>query len=181
MGGLIATLVVIVTGWLHAGTAGYAAAATAYTVGGLAGGMVNRRITAALGPLRTVLLAGTTQTAALLVMGSVRSLPALVAAMAVLGFKGMLWNVNSTTLMQQRSPAGALGRVSSAFRTLGVAGTPLGALLGGAVATAWGRGTPALLTAAFFVLSVIALIPVARRAASGAAPGEGATSARVLR
>ncbi|GLX48094.1 MFS transporter [Streptomyces hygroscopicus subsp. hygroscopicus] len=181
MGGLIATLVVIVTGWLHAGTAGYAAAATAYTVGGLAGGTVNRRITAALGPLRTVLLAGTTQTAALLVMGSVRSLPVLVAAMAVLGFMGMLWNVNSTTLMQQRSPAGTLGRVSSAFRTLGVAGTPLGALLGGAVATAWGRGTPALLAAAFFVVSVIALIPVARTDASGAAPGEGATSARVPR
>ncbi|MER6332966.1 MFS transporter [Streptomyces sp. NPDC001034] len=181
MGGLIATLVVIVTGWLHAGTAGYAAAATAYTVGGLAGGTVNRRLTAAFGPVCTVLLAGATQTAALLVMGTVRSLAALVAAMAVLGFMGMLWNVNSTTLMQRRSPAGTLGRVSSAFRTLGVAGAPLGALLGGAVATAWGRGTPALLAAAFFVLSVIALIPVAKTDASGAAPGEGATTARVPR
>ncbi len=37
MGALIATLVVLVTGWLDAGSGGYAAAATAYTVGGLAG------------------------------------------------------------------------------------------------------------------------------------------------
>ncbi|MGW4567802.1 MFS transporter, partial [Streptomyces sp. NPDC004561] len=59
MGALIATLVILVTGWLHAGTAGYAAATTAYTVGGLAGGALNRRITARFGPLRTVLLAGT--------------------------------------------------------------------------------------------------------------------------
>ena len=34
MGALIATLVLLVTGWLDAGTTGYAVAATAYTVGG---------------------------------------------------------------------------------------------------------------------------------------------------
>ncbi|MFH9398156.1 MFS transporter [Streptomyces sp. NPDC017638] len=163
MGALIATLVVLVTGWLGAGSGGYAAAATAYTAGGLAGGVANRRITAGLGPLRAVLLAGAVQTAALVVMGTVRSLPALVAALAVFGFMGMLWNVNTTTLMQQRTPAGLLGRVGSAFRTLAVAGVPPGALLGGAAATAWGPNTPALLTAVFFVLSVTALIPLRKR------------------
>ncbi|MEU6475822.1 MFS transporter [Streptomyces sp. NPDC047017] len=159
MGALVATLVVLVTGWLHAGPGGYAAAMTAYAVGSLAGGAVNRRITDRTGRPRAVLLAGTAQIAALVVMGCVRSLPALVAALAVFGLMGMVWNVNTTTLMQQRSPAGMLGRVSAAFRTLAVAGAPLGALLGGAVATAWGPNTPALLTAAFFVLSVLALIP----------------------
>ena len=38
--------------------------------------------------------------------------------------------------MQERTPADTLGRVSAAFRTVAVAGAPLGALLGGAVATA---------------------------------------------
>ncbi|MGV9250260.1 MFS transporter [Streptomyces sp. NPDC003697] len=160
MGALIATLVVLVTGWLDAGTGGYAAATTAYTVGSLAGGAVNRRITDRLGRVRAVLLAGAVQIAALTVMGTVRSLAVLVAALAVFGFMGMVWNVNTTTLMQQRSPAEMLGRVSAAFRTLAVAGAPLGALLGGAVATAWGPNAPALLTAAFFVLSVTSLIPV---------------------
>jgi len=177
MGALIATLVVLVTGWLDAGTAGYAAATTAYTVGGLAGGVLNRRITARLGPLPSVLLAGLVQIAALVVMGSVRSLTAVVAALTVFGFMGMLWNVNTTTLMQQRTPADMLGRVSSAFRTLAVAGAPLGALLGGLTATAWGLNTPALLTAAFFVLSVIALIPGVKPDVPVVAPQDGATTA----
>ncbi|MGW4561527.1 MFS transporter, partial [Streptomyces sp. NPDC004561] len=141
-------------------------------------GALNRRITARFGPLRTVLLAGTVQTGALLVMGSVRSLAALVAALAVFGCMGMLWNVNTTTLMQQRGPAAMLGRVSSAFRTLAVAGAPLGALLGGAVATAWGPGTPALLTAAFFVLSVTALIPARKPDVPEVAPDDDVTTAR---
>ncbi|WP_405971438.1 MFS transporter [Streptomyces sp. NBC_00988] len=177
MGALIATLVILVTGWLDAGTAGYAAATTAFTVGGLAGGVVNRRIAARLGPMRSVLLAGLVQTGALVVMGSVRSLIAVVAALAVFGFMSMLWNVNTTTLMQQRAPADMLGRVSSAFRTLAAAGAPLGALLGGAVATAWGLNTPALLTAAFFVLSVIALIPAVKPDVPVVAPQDDATTA----
>ncbi|MGV9755962.1 MFS transporter [Streptomyces tricolor] len=181
MGALIATLVVLVTGWLDAGSGGYAAAATAYTVGGLAGGAANRRITGRLGPLRTVLSAGAVQIGALVVMGSVRSLAALVAALAVFGFMGMLWNVNSTTLMQQRAPADMLGRVSSAFRTLAVAGAPVGALLGGAVATAWGANTPALVAAAFFVLSVTALISAGKGDVPVGAPDDGATTARPAR
>jgi MFS family permease len=181
MGALIATLVILVTGWLHAGTAGYAAATTAYTLGGLAGGALNRWVTARLGPLRTVLLAGAVQIGALVVMGSVRSLTALVAALAVFGCMGMLWNVNTTTLMQQRTPAGLLGRVSSAFRTLAVAGAPVGALLGGVVATAWGRNTPALLTAAFFVLSVTALIPARKPDVPVVAAQDDVTTARAAR
>ncbi|UIR17366.1 MFS transporter [Streptomyces spinosirectus] len=181
MGALIATLVLLVTGWLDAGTTGYAVAATAYTVGGLAGGAVNRRITSRLGAPRAVLLAGSVQIGALVLMGAVRSLIATAAALAVFGLMGMVWNVNTTTLMQQRAPADMLGRISSAFRTLAVAGAPLGALLGGAVATAWGANTPALLAAAFFVLSVLALIPAGKPDVPVVAPDDDATTARAPR
>lgn len=181
MGALIATLVVLVTGWLDAGTTGYVVASTAYTVGSLAGGFGNRWVTSRLGPTRAVLVAGLAQTGALVVMGSVRSLTAVAAALAVFGFLGMVWNVNTTTLMQQRAPADMLGRVSSAFRTLAVAGAPLGALLGGAAATAWGLNTPALLTAAFFVLSVLALIPGGKPDVSVVAPDDHATTAHAPR
>lgn len=163
MGAQLATLVVLVTGWLDAGATGYAAAGAAFTVGGLAGGVANGWIVKRLGRVRAVLVAGAVQTGALIVMGTVRSLAVLVAALIVFGLMGMVWNVNTTTLMQQRSPAELLGRVASAFRTLAFAGVPLGALLGGAVATAWGLNTPPLLTAAFFVLALIALIPAGKR------------------
>lgn len=181
MGALVATLVVLVTDGLDAGSAGYAAAGTAYAAGGLAGGVLNGRAVARAGRLRVVLLAGAVQIAALLVMGLVHALVALVAAMAVFGLMGMLWNVNTTTLMQQRAPAAALGRVSSAFRTLAVAGAPVGALLGGAAAGAWGPHSTPLLTAAFFVLSVTALIPVRRPDVSAVAPGDAPTTAHVTR
>ncbi|WP_055529246.1 MFS transporter [Streptomyces graminilatus] len=181
MGALIAMIVLLVTDWLDAGNAGYAAAMTAYTVGSLTGGALNGRLVGRLGRIRAVLLAGTVQIGALVVMGSVRSLAALVAAMTVFGFMGMVWNVNTTTLMQSRSPAGMLGRVSSAFRTLAVAGAPLGALLGGAVATVWGANTPALLAAAFFVLSVTALIPALKSDVSVVEPDDGRTKARPAR
>ncbi|GAA0903882.1 MFS transporter [Streptomyces thermoalcalitolerans] len=181
MGALIATLVILVTGWLGAGTKGYAAALTAYTAGSLAGGVAGGRIVARLGRVRTVLLAGTVQTAALVVMGVVRSLPVAVAALAVFGLMGMVWNVNTTTLMQQRSPAGMLGRISAAFRTFSVAGAPLGAVLGGAVAAAWGPNLPALLTAGFFVLSVAALTPVRAVDVKVGTPDDGVTTTHAAR
>ncbi|MER6182053.1 MFS transporter [Streptomyces sp. NPDC001652] len=181
VGALIATMVLLVTDWIGAGQAGFAAATTAYTVGSLAGGALNRRLVSRTGRVRAILLAGTVQIGALVVMGTVRSLTAMVAAMAVFGLMGMVWNVNTTTLMQQRSPADMLGRVSAAFRTLAVAGAPLGALLGGVVATVWGRGTPALLAAGFFVLSVASLTPALKPDVPVVAPQDGAATAHVTR
>ncbi|MDX3688933.1 MFS transporter [Streptomyces europaeiscabiei] len=179
MGALIATLVLLVTGWLDAGNAGFAAVTTAYTVGGLAGGAVNGRLVARVGQVRAVLLAGGVQIGALVVMGSVRSLTALAVSLAVFGAMGMVWNVNTTTLMQQRVPVDLLGRVGSAFRTVGVAGAPLGALLGGVVATVRGANTPVFLAAAFFVLSVAALIPALKADVSVVEPDDRGTTARV--
>jgi MFS family permease len=181
VGALIATMVLLVTDWIGAGQAGFAAATTAYTVGSLAGGALNRWLVSRTGRVRAILLAGTVQIGALVVMGTVRSLTAMVAAMAVFGLMGMVWNVNTTTLMQQRSPADMLGRVSAAFRTLAVAGAPLGALLGGVVATVWGQGTPALLAAGFFVLSVASLTPALKPDVPVVAPQDGAATAHVTR
>ncbi|MDJ0374294.1 MFS transporter [Streptomyces sp. H10-C2] len=159
VGALIATLVLHVTGWLHAGHAGYAAVLTAYGAGSVAGGLAAGRISELLGRIRALVLGLLFQTGALAVLGTVRSLPVAVGVMAVFGAVGMLWNVNEVTLVQERTPPALLGRVSAANRTLSIAGAPLGALLGGAVATAWGLNTPALAAAALFACGVIALLP----------------------
>lgn len=159
VGALIATLVLHITGWLHAGHGGYAAAITAYGAGSVAGGLLTHRLALRLGRLGSVLLAGAVQTVALATMGSVRELWVSIAAMAVFGLMGMVWNVNQVTLMQERSPQAMLGRTSAAFRTLAVAGAPLGALMGGAAASAWGLNTPALVASGLFLAAVAALIP----------------------
>ncbi|MEU3478553.1 MFS transporter [Streptomyces sp. NPDC033754] len=163
MGALIATLVVHVTDGRQAGNAGnaaYAATITAYAVGGVAGGFLARRVAERTGRIRAVALAGAVQTGCLVLMGAVPVLAVSIAAMAVFGFMGTVWNVNQTTLMQERAPEGMLGRIAAAFRTLAVAGAPLGALLGGAAAAGWGPHTPALLAAALFALAVASLAPL---------------------
>ncbi|MFB7585545.1 MFS transporter [Streptomyces sp. NPDC056169] len=163
MGALIATLVVHVTDGHQAGSAGnaaYAATLTAYAVGGVIGGFLARRVAERTGRIRAVALAGTVQTGCLVLMGAVPALAVSIAAMAVFGFMGTVWNVNQTTLMQERAPEGMLGRIAAAFRTLAVAGAPLGALLGGAAAAGWGPHTPALLAAALFALAVASLAPL---------------------
>ncbi|MCI3929873.1 MFS transporter [Streptomyces sp. AN091965] len=157
IGALLATLVVLVTDWLHAGSGGYAAAMTAYAAGSLVGGALAGRLARRLGRVRAVLAAGTAQIAALVVMGTVRDITALTASMALFGAMGMVWNVSTHTLMQERAPAAALGRISAAFRTLGVAGAPLGAMLGGAAAALRGPNTPMLLAAVLFALSAVVL------------------------
>ncbi|SED63182.1 MFS transporter [Streptomyces sp. TLI_105] len=163
MGALIATLVVHVTDGHPTGTAGntaYAATITAYALGAVAGGFLARRIAERTGRIRAVFLAGTVQTACLILMGAVPVLGVSIGAMAVFGLMGTVWNVQQTTLMQERAPEGMLGRIAAAFRTLAVAGAPLGALLGGAAAAGLGPHTPALLAAAFFALAVASLGPL---------------------
>ncbi|NUK09044.1 MFS transporter [Streptomyces lunaelactis] len=157
MGALIATLVVHVTGWLDAGNGGYAAVITAFGAGSVLGGLLSRRLSDRFGRIRSVFAAGIVQTGCLVAMGSVRALWATIAAMAVFAVMSMVWNVNQTTLIQERSPAAMLGRISSAFRTLAIAGAPLGALLGGAAAAAWGPNAPALLAAGLFIPAVASL------------------------
>ncbi|MFI5807460.1 MFS transporter [Streptomyces sp. NPDC051561] len=160
VGALIAMLVLHITGWLDAGRAGYVAGITAYGVGSLAGGLVAGRLARLLGRIRCVFLAGAVQTGCLLAMGLVRELWMTVVALAVFGLMGLVWNANEVTLMQERAPSRMLGRMSAAFRTLAIAGAPLGALLGGLVASAWGLNTPMLMAAGLFALSVAALVPL---------------------
>ncbi|WP_327427856.1 MFS transporter [Streptomyces sp. NBC_01236] len=179
MGALIATLVLHVTRWLHAGNTGYAAAMTAYSAGSFCGGFVAQRVARRFGRARSLLLGGSVQTASLLLMGTVRHLGALIVGMALLGLMNMVWNVNQVTLMQQRSPADMVGRISSAFRTASTSGAPLGALLGGAVAGAYGLNGPALLAAVLFAFAVISLIPALKPDVSVVEPDDGVTTARV--
>ncbi|MFD7504927.1 MFS transporter [Streptomyces sp. NPDC059850] len=159
IGALIAALVLHVTGWLDAGNTGYAVVITAYGIGSVAGGLVAARVAERLGEYRALVLCGAAQTGALVALGTIRSLAAAIAAMGVFAFAGIIWNVTEVTMTQRRSPADLLGRVSSAFRTLSIAGSPVGALLGGVTAAAWGLNTPALGCAVLVAGGVLALVP----------------------
>ncbi|MGG2465365.1 MFS transporter [Streptomyces sp. RGM 3693] len=163
IGALIAELVVIVKDWLGAGDFGYVAVTTGYGAGTVLGGLLAGRVIAAVGgQLRTLLWAGVVQTAVLVVFGTVRALWPAALALGLFGFAGTVWNVLETTVVQQRAPEAMLGRISSAFRTISVAGTPVGALLGGGAAVVCGPNSPALVAAALLGAGAVVLIPVVR-------------------
>ncbi|PZF85401.1 MFS transporter, partial [Jiangella anatolica] len=131
------------------------------------------------GGVRAMVLALALQTGCLLVIGGVAHPAATAAALAVFGVAGMVVNVHFVTLTQQRTPGELLGRVSSAARTLGIVGAPVGALLFGALAEATEVNVPALAGAALMLLAAVAIGRAARAdAAAGGTPDGGEVSAR---
>ncbi|MGV4924454.1 MFS transporter [Streptomyces sp. BHT-5-2] len=172
MGALIAELVVVVKDWLGAGDFGYVAVTTGYGAGTVLGGLLVGHVVAAVGGrFRTLLVVGVVQTAVLVVFGTVRALWPAALALALFGCAGTVWNVLETTLVQQRAPEAMLGRISAAFRTVSIAGTPAGALLGGAAAVAWGPNSPALVAAVLLGAGAVMLTPLVRA-------GDGTSSRR---
>jgi MFS family permease len=65
-------------------------------------------------------------------------LPFLIAAQALGSFAGVLYNITSVTLRQSVTPEALQGRTVGAIRTVVWGVTPLGALLGGVLASLFG-------------------------------------------
>ncbi|MFJ8824855.1 MFS transporter [Streptomyces sp. NPDC102467] len=92
------------------------------------------------------------------------TLPVLVAVQFVFGAGGQLVNVTVMAVRQALTPSALQGRAAATITFAGMGVTPLGSLLGGALAGAWGLRTALLATAAGMLLSplLIALSPLAR-------------------
>jgi predicted MFS family arabinose efflux permease len=102
--------------------------------------------------------------AGLLVMGlTVRPVVAALGVIAV-GTGSTLWNVLTVSLRQRLVPDQLLGRVTAAYRVVGFAAMPVGAVIGGFVAHRWGLRAPFLLGAASLGIAAIALLPIVHRA-----------------
>ncbi|MFE2431637.1 MFS transporter [Streptomyces sp. NPDC059373] len=92
------------------------------------------------------------------------TIPALLAVNFVFGTFGQLVNVTVMAVRQAVTPDGMQGRAAATITFVGMGLTPLGSLLGGALAEEWGLRTSLLVTAAGMMLSpaLMALSPLAR-------------------
>ena len=92
------------------------------------------------------------------------TVPALVGINLVFGAFGQLVNVTTMAVRQALTPDALQGRVAATITFAGMGMTPLGSLVGGALATHWGLRTALAVTAAGMLLSpsVMALSPLAR-------------------
>jgi len=124
-------------------------------VGGVSGAQLAPRIIYRMGRRTSVLTSVGAVVAGIAVMGAANSLLVAGAGFALFGFAAEIWNIVSVTYRQAATPDAMLGRVMSGFRVIAYGAFPIGATLGGLIASA------VSLRAAFFVGAglVAALLP----------------------
>ncbi|MCC9309746.1 MFS transporter [Kitasatospora sp. RB6PN24] len=99
----------------------------------------------------------------------------LVAGAALLGLAAGLWNVPSSTLLMTSAPQEVIGRTMALFRTLSVAGMPLGAVASGLLATAAGVRSSSLAAAALSGAVLAGFLWQVRKLGKAAEPADDST------
>jgi MFS family permease len=140
---------------IHLGQAGYGLLLTAMAVGGVLGGAVSGKLAAALGPVRCIAVALAGLLASQVLIGVAPGAVLAGAAGAFGTLAGTLWNVVTISLRQRLIPRRLLGRVNSAYRMIGMGSMPIGALLGGAIASTWGLRAPYLVAGALLAAALL--------------------------
>jgi MFS family permease len=162
--GAEAVLVLFVQDRLGLQDVGYGVLLAAAAVGGIPAGLWGPAIIRRLG--EGVVWVGSTAAAGVAyLVTAVTTEPVLVAVvMTLVGFGFTLGNVIAITVRQTAIPNELLGRVTSVYRLLAVGVAPLGALLGGLLASAAGLTAPFWVAGAGMLALAIATAPVVRTA-----------------
>jgi MFS family permease len=132
------------------------ATAVGATVGGLAAAAASKRF----GPGTVMLVGKSGVGAAILVLGLVANSWVAAAMMIVTGALMTAEKVVVSTLRQQIVPDELLGRVLSSSRLVVMIGGPIGAALGGVLATVFGVQVSYVVAGVFLILVALAFYPV---------------------
>lgn len=139
----MATLVLFAQHRLGLTGAGFGAFLATLACGGVAGGLLAERILRRFTPRNTVTM--TVVLIPLMWLGiatTATNLPTVAAFAVISSFCTAVWGVATTVLRQRAVPTELLGRVSSAQTLITWGVQPVGALLGGVVAGAFGLLAP---------------------------------------
>ncbi|MDP8959988.1 MAG: MFS transporter, partial [Actinomycetota bacterium] len=139
---------------------GYGVLLTATAAGSVLASLVAGRIVPMIGRgpalIASVMIFG----GATIAMG-LSSNPLVVGALeAALGFAVVTWNIITVSLRQSIIPQEILGRVNSVYRFVGWGSIPVGALLGGVLADAFGLRAPFIIAGAAQLVALVAILPV---------------------
>jgi MFS family permease len=144
---------------LNVVAAGFGLLISAYAVGGVLGGLLTSRLNAALRPAPAVIvLAGTHAVAWPLIALSHHGWIA-APLLAVIGAAQTMTTVTNVGLRQALAPADLLNRVTAAFRTLVNSASPIGAILGGLIASTYGLRAPLLVAGTVLLLVALLAAP----------------------
>ncbi|HUQ56506.1 MFS transporter [Lentzea sp.] len=139
---------------------GFGLLLTATAVGATAGGLTAAAAGRRFGPGTVMLVGKTGVGAAILVLGLVANSWVAAAMMAVTGALMTAEKVVVSTLRQQMVPDELLGRVLSSSRLVVMIGGPVGAALGGVLATVFAVQVSYVAAGVFLILVALAFYPL---------------------
>jgi MFS family permease len=150
-----AVLVLLAKERLHVGSVGYGSLFTCMAVGSLLGSAVGDRVIRRVTATWTIRIGLLVEALTHLTLALATSVYVVGVVMAAFGIHAALWTIVGSSLRQRLTPEHMLGRVSSANLFISAGGNFAGALLGGALAGAFG------ITAPYWAGFVVALIVAA--------------------
>lgn len=151
---------------------GFGVLLTTFAVGSVVGSLVAARVTRLLGRATALYGSAIIFGASMLVQGSTSSAVVVGAMAALSGVGTVVWNVITVSLRQAIIPDELLGRVNSVYRFLGWGSMPIGALLGGAIASAYGLRAPFIVAGVAQLLALPLLARAVNRTTMAAAEAE---------
>jgi Transmembrane secretion effector len=144
---------------LNVAAAGFGLFISAYAVGGVVGGLLTGRLNALLRPAPAVVVLAVVHGVAWPLMALAPDGWVAAPLLAVVGAAQTMTTVTNVGLRQVLAPADLLNRVTAAFRTLVNSASPIGAVLGGLVASVWGLRAPLVVAGVVLVVVALAAAP----------------------
>jgi MFS family permease len=137
---------------------GYGLLLSVIAVGTVAGSALATRANRSIGAAKIVPLLMLTQGVAMLAVAATGSLSVAVAGFFVAGLASGLWNIATISLRQRIVPDRLLGRVTSAYRMVGLGAMPLGAFAGGLLARGYGLASTLVVGGVLSLLATVAAL-----------------------
>ena len=154
------TLLVLVTRvYSHLGPAGYGLILTAAAVGSTLGGLTLHRLTDRVPATRAIAVVPAVLGIAQIAIAIHPTTAVIAGALAVTGYAVTTWNILTVTYRQRTVPTEFLGRVNSVYRLIAYGTMPLGAVLGGVLATATSLRVPYVVGGALLIATTLLVVP----------------------
>ena len=160
---------------LHLGPRGYGLLGLGMAAGSLFGSLLSERVIKRLGEASAIYISLGLGVITTLIAYLTRNAFVAGSTFVIFGFSTMIWNVITVSLRQEIIPPRLLGRVNSAYRFVGWGSMPIGALVGGFIADAFGLRAPFLFATVVVAVCAV-LMSRAVTSRSIAAAREAATS-----
>ena len=151
--GIIAVFVLYAQDILGVSDFGYGVLIATLGVGGLLGAVIGPRLVLSLGSGSTLRLTLVAQICLTALIGFTSNVYVVAGLLFLYGFLITAWNIVAVSLRQGLTPDEIRGRVAGASRLLAWGAQPLGALLGGLIASAFGLRAPFFVASLAFVIA----------------------------